>query len=167
MASYMVIRALCLCPRQAVVLLRKLHLITGHDMLVFPGKRTSERPISDRLCVQRFCPWATGRPCRWFMASATARATLAEVVEIDPSMKQAELTHAAMDANGGAHSRTQYLRQCGVLSSSGLSGGASHQSEFSSHCVKSRPMGTVSVWPSRSPLAHSVSPDVARRRDAA
>lgn len=39
---------------QAVVLLRKLHLITGHGMLVVPGKRTSEPPISDRLCVQRF-----------------------------------------------------------------------------------------------------------------
>lgn len=49
------------------------------------------------------------------MASATARAALAEVLEIDPLMKQAELTHAAMDANGGAHSRTQYLKQCGVL----------------------------------------------------
>lgn len=100
MASHMVIRAFCLCPRHAVVLLRKLHLITGHGMLVFPGKRTSELPISGRLCVQRFWPWGTGRPCRWFMASATTRATLAEVVEIDPLMKQAELTHAAMEPMG-------------------------------------------------------------------
>jgi integrase len=51
-------------PRKAVGLLRKLHLITGHGTLVFPGKRTSERPISDRLCVQRFWPWGTGRPHR-------------------------------------------------------------------------------------------------------
>uniref|UniRef100_A0A0R3Q5B2 Integrase n=1 Tax=Brugia timori TaxID=42155 RepID=A0A0R3Q5B2_9BILA len=42
---------------------------------------------------------------------ATARTLLAEVLEVDPLVIEAQLAHAVKDANGRAYNRTQYLKQ--------------------------------------------------------
>jgi integrase len=41
---------------------------------------------------------------------ATARTLLAEELNIDPLVIEAQLAHAVKDANGRAYNRTQYLK---------------------------------------------------------
>jgi integrase len=81
-------------PRQAVELLRKLHLITGHSTLVFPGERSHERPISDdtlRAALLTVGYGPTVQTVHGFRA--TARTLLAEVLEIEPLVIEAQLAH--------------------------------------------------------------------------
>lgn len=40
-------------PTQAVEILRTLHPVTGHGVMVFPGERSHERPVTTRF-AQRF-----------------------------------------------------------------------------------------------------------------
>jgi integrase len=44
---------------------------------------------------------------------ATARTLLAEELNIDPLVIEAQLAHAVKDANGRAYNRTQYLKHRG------------------------------------------------------
>jgi integrase len=41
---------------------------------------------------------------------ATARTILAEVLDVDPLVIEAQLAHAVKDANGTSYNRTQYLK---------------------------------------------------------
>jgi integrase len=99
-------------PTQAVEILRKLHPITGHGVMVFPGERSHERPISDntlRAALLTLGYGPTAQTVHGFRA--TARTLLAEVLEIDPLVIEAQLAHAVKDANGRAYNRTQYVKQ--------------------------------------------------------
>ncbi len=99
-------------PEQAVELLRKLHPITGHGTLVFPGERSHDRPISDntlRAALLTLGYGPTAQTVHGFRA--TARTLLAEVLEVDPLVIEAQLAHAVKDANGRAYNRTQYVKQ--------------------------------------------------------
>lgn len=99
-------------PRQAVDLLRKLHPITGHGDLVFPGERSHERPISDNTLRAALLTLGYGPTTQTVHGfRATARTLLAEALEIDPLVIEAQLAHAVKDANGRAYNRTQYLKQ--------------------------------------------------------
>jgi integrase len=46
---------------------------------------------------------------------ATARTLLAEELNIDPLVIEAQLAHAVKDANGRAYNRTQYLKHRTVM----------------------------------------------------
>lgn len=99
-------------PTQAVALLRDLHRLTGHGALVFPGERSHDRPISENsvrtaLITMGYTPQIQ----TWHGFRATARTMLAEVLEVDPLVIEAQLAHAVKDANGRAYNRTQYLKQ--------------------------------------------------------
>lgn len=99
-------------PRQAVDLLRSLHPITGHSTLVFPGERSHERPISDNTLRAALLTLGYGPTVQTVHGfRATARTLLAETLEIDPLVIEAQLAHAVKDANGRAYNRTQYLKQ--------------------------------------------------------
>ena len=103
-------------PRQAVELLRKLHPITGHSTLVFPGERSHERPISDNTLRAALLTLGYGPTVQTVHGfRATARTLLAETLEIDPLVIEAQLAHAVKDANGRAYNRTQYLKQRTVM----------------------------------------------------
>jgi integrase len=103
-------------PRQAVELLRKLHPITGHSTLVFPGERSHERPISDNTLRAALLTLGYGPTVQTVHGfRATARTLLAETLEIDPLVIEAQLAHAVKDANGRAYNRTQYLKQRAVM----------------------------------------------------
>jgi integrase len=103
-------------PRQAVELLRKLHPITGRSALVFPGERSHERPISDNTLRAALLTLGYGPTVQTVHGfRATARTLLAEVLEIDPLVIEAQLAHAVKDANGRAYNRTQYLKQRTVM----------------------------------------------------
>lgn len=98
-------------PRQAVEILRDLHKYTGHSALVFPGERNHDRPISENsvrtaLITMGYTPDIQ----TWHGFRATARTMLAERLDCDPLIIEAQLAHAVKDANGRAYNRTQYLR---------------------------------------------------------
>lgn len=97
---------------QAVELLRKLHTFTGHGALVFPGERSHDRPISDNTLRAALLTLGYGPSVQTVHGfRATARTLLAEVLEVDPLVIEAQLAHAVKDANGRAYNRTQYLKQ--------------------------------------------------------
>jgi integrase len=88
-------------PRQAVAILRGLHGYTGHGVMVFPGERSHERPISENsvrtaLITMGYTPDVQ----TWHGFRATARTMLAERLDCDPLVIEAQLAHAVKDANG-------------------------------------------------------------------
>lgn len=95
---------------QAVAVLRDLHPLTGHGAMVFPGERNHARPISENsvrtaLITMGYTPEVQ----TWHGFRATARTMLAERLDCDPLVIEAQLAHAVKDANGRAYNRTQYL----------------------------------------------------------
>lgn len=99
-------------PRQAVEILRGLHGYTGHARMVFPGERSHDRPISENsvrtaLITMGYTPEIQ----TWHGFRATARTMLAERLECDPLVIEAQLAHSVKDANGRAYNRTQYIKQ--------------------------------------------------------
>lgn len=98
-------------PRQAVAILRELHQLTGRGTLVFPGERNHERPISENSVRTALISMGyTPEIQTWHGFRATARTMLAERLDFDPLVIEAQLAHAVKDANGRAYNRTQYLK---------------------------------------------------------
>jgi integrase len=98
-------------PTQAVAILRKLHPITGHSALCFYGERSHDRPISDNTLRAALLTLGYGPDVQSVHGfRATARTLLAEELNIDPLVIEAQLAHAVKDANGRAYNRTQYLK---------------------------------------------------------
>jgi integrase len=98
-------------PTQAVEILRKLHPLTGHGTLLFHGERSHERPISDNTLRAALLTLGYGPDAQSVHGfRATARTLLAEELNIDPLVIEAQLAHAVKDANGRAYNRTQYLK---------------------------------------------------------
>lgn len=98
-------------PWQAVEILRGLHGYTGHGRMVFPGERSHDRPISENsvrtaLITMGYTPDIQ----TWHGFRATARTMLAERLDCDPLVIEAQLAHSVKDANGRAYNRTQYLK---------------------------------------------------------
>ena len=98
--------------KQAVQILRDLQPYSGHGALVFPGERSYERPISENSVRTALIAMGyTPDKHTWHGFRATARTMLAERLEIDPLVIEAQLAHAVKDANGRAYNRTTYLKQ--------------------------------------------------------
>jgi integrase len=97
---------------QAVAILRELQPITGEGRYVFPGPLTAERPMSDNAILTALRRMGfpkeevTGHGFR-----ATARTLLAERLDIQPEVIEAQLAHAVGDALGRAYNRTKFLEQ--------------------------------------------------------
>ena len=101
---------------QAVEILRKLHPITGHSALCFYGERSHDRPISDNTLRAALMTLGYGPDAQSVHGfRATARTLLAEELNIDPLVIEAQLAHAVKDANGRAYNRTQYLKHRMVM----------------------------------------------------
>jgi len=99
-------------PAQAVATLEELRRYTGRGMYVFPGERSHDKPISENSV--RTALLALGYSAEmqtWHGFRATARTMLAERLEVDPLVIEAQLAHGVKDANGRAYNRTQYLAQ--------------------------------------------------------
>ncbi len=98
-------------PKQAVEILRTLYPLTGHSTLVFPGERSHERPISDNTLRAALLTLGYGPTVQSVHGfRATARTILAEVLDFDPLVIEAQLAHAVKDANGRAYNRTTYMQ---------------------------------------------------------
>jgi integrase len=98
--------------RQAVEILKDLRKHTGEGRFVFPGGRGDDRPISDNSVRTALIALGyTSDRQTWHGFRATARTILAERLDTDPLVIEAQLAHAVKDANGRAYNRTTYLQQ--------------------------------------------------------
>ena len=99
-------------PRQAVEILKELQPLTGHGQYVFPSLRTGERPMSDNAVLSALRRMGypkeemTGHGFR-----AMARTILAERLNIDEAVIEAQLAHSVKDSLGRAYNRTEFLEQ--------------------------------------------------------
>jgi integrase len=99
-------------PTQAVNILKALKPYTESTGLVFPGERQRSKPISENSVRTALISMGyTAEIQTWHGFRATARTLLAEVLEFDPLVIEAQLAHSVRDANGRAYNRTTYLKQ--------------------------------------------------------
>lgn len=99
-------------PVQAVTILKGLKPYTESTGLVFPGERQRSKPISENSVRTALISMGyTPEIQTWHGFRATARTLLAEVLEFDPLVIEAQLAHSVRDANGRAYNRTTYLKQ--------------------------------------------------------
>jgi integrase len=96
--------------RQAVEILRELQPLTGQGRFVFPGARTSKRPMSDNavLAAMRRLDIGKEEMCGHGFR-AVARTILDEVLGVRPDFIEHQLAHAVRDPNGRAYNRTAHL----------------------------------------------------------
>ncbi|MBS7350187.1 MAG: integrase arm-type DNA-binding domain-containing protein [Comamonas sp.] len=99
-------------PIQAVAILKALKPYTEVTGLVFPGERQRSKPISENSVRTALISMGyTPEIQTWHGFRASARTMLAEQLEFDPLIIEAQLAHAVRDANGRAYNRTTYLKQ--------------------------------------------------------
>jgi integrase len=97
-------------PHQAVEILRSLHPYTGNGELVFPGERSASRSISENTLSVAMLSLGISRDVQSVHGfRATARTILEEVLDVEPLLIEAQLSHKIKDANGRAYNRTQYV----------------------------------------------------------
>jgi integrase len=103
-------------PTQAIRILEILKPYTESTGLVFPGERQRDKPISENSVRSALIALGyTADIQTWHGFRATARTLLAERLEFDPLVIEAQLAHAVRDANGRAYNRTTYMKQRGEL----------------------------------------------------
>jgi integrase len=96
--------------RQAVEILRKLQPLTGSGRYVFPGARTSKRPMSDNAILAAMRRMGIGKEeMSGHGFRAVARTILDEVLGVRPDFIEHQLAHAVRDPNGRAYNRTAHL----------------------------------------------------------
>ena len=99
-------------PRQALTILRELQPLTGRGKYVFPGARSSKRPMSDNAinaALRRMGYGTDAMTAHGFRA--TARTILDEVLGCRPDYIEHQLAHAVRDPNGRAYNRTAHLAE--------------------------------------------------------
>lgn len=97
---------------QALALLKDLQPLTGAGRFVFPALTTGQRCMSEntvRSALRRLGYGNDDMTAHGFRA--TARTMIAERLNVDPAVIEAQLAHAVADTLGRAYNRTQYLEQ--------------------------------------------------------
>jgi integrase len=96
--------------KQAMGILRELHLLTGTGKYVFPGARSARRPMSDNAVLAALrrmeipADVMTGHGFR-----ASFRTIADEVLKFRVDWIEHQLAHLVKDANGRAYNRTSFL----------------------------------------------------------
>lgn len=102
---------------QATDILKRLHPLTGHGQYVFPGARTSDRPMSDgtvNAALRRLDYGNDEHVAHGFRAMA--RTMLAERIPgIPADMVEAQLAHGKSGPLGMAYDRAEFMEQRKVL----------------------------------------------------
>lgn len=98
--------------RQAITILKELHLITGNGQYIFPSIRTKTRPMSDNtiLGALRRIGYSKEEMCVHGFR-AMARTILDEVLGVRPDFIEHQLAHTVRDPNGRAYNRTAHLAE--------------------------------------------------------
>lgn len=98
--------------RQALDVLRELHVLTGRSKYLFPCHRSYARPMSNNAINAALRRMGfdkdemTGHGFR-----AMARTILDEVLQVRPDYIEHQLAHAVRDPNGRAYNRTAHLAE--------------------------------------------------------
>ncbi len=99
--------------KQAVSILHFIKLLTGHGRYVFPGARTSERPMSDgtvNAALRRLDFGSDDHVAHGFRAMA--RTMMAEQLHgIPDDIVEAQLAHGKKGPLGSAYDRAEYIPQ--------------------------------------------------------
>lgn len=98
-------------PTQAIEILRELYGLTGRSEFVFPGARSSKRPMSNATIKAALDRMGFKGEMTAHGFRATARTILAERLNYPADYIEQQLSHAVKDSNGRAYNRTQYLDQ--------------------------------------------------------
>ena len=89
---------------------RELQPLTGSGRYVFPGARTSKRPMSDNAVLAAMRGLGIGKEeMTGHGFRAVARTILDEVLGVRPDFIEHQLAHAVRDPNGRAYNRTAHL----------------------------------------------------------
>ena len=97
---------------QALALLQHIHSITGGGRYVFPGQRSSERPLSEngiRTALRTLGYSNDEMTPHGFRAMA--RTLLDEELGFRTEFIEQQLAHTVKDSNGTAYNRTKHLRE--------------------------------------------------------
>ncbi|WP_429294973.1 tyrosine-type recombinase/integrase [Paraburkholderia sp. CI3] len=96
--------------RQAVAILRDLHMLTGRWRFVFPSLRGTDRCMSDMALSSAFKRMGidadTALPHGW---RATARTLAIEALGIPAEVVEMQLSHTVRDSLGTAYNRVTWL----------------------------------------------------------
>ncbi|WP_254276858.1 integrase arm-type DNA-binding domain-containing protein [Halomonas sp. 3H] len=98
-------------PRQAVDILRDLYGLTGRGHYVFPGLRSSKRPMSENTLKGALDSMGFKGKMTAHGFRAMARTILAERLNYPEHYIEQQLAHVVRDPNGRAYNRTKYLEQ--------------------------------------------------------
>lgn len=99
-------------PMQAVKVLLDLKQLTGNGRFVFRGERHHDRPMSENTVNAALR--AMGFPAEEVTGHgfrATARTILAERLNVDDKVIEAQLAHSVKDSLGRAYNRTEFIEQ--------------------------------------------------------
>ena len=97
---------------QAVAILRELHPLTGRSSYVLPSLLTSERPMSEntvRSALRRMGYTNDDMTAQGFRAMA--RTIMAEKLNVNPEVIEAQLAHGKAGPLGEAYDRTEFVDQ--------------------------------------------------------
>jgi integrase len=95
---------------QAVAILRELHGLTGPGRYVFPGARSTKRPMSDNAILAAMRRMGISKiEMSGHGFRAMARTILDKVLGVRPDFIEHQLAHAVKDPNGRAYNRTSHL----------------------------------------------------------
>ncbi|MGF6937859.1 integrase [Paraburkholderia sp. UCT70] len=102
---------------QAVALLRELQALTGKGRFVFPGARSTLRPMSEAAinAALRRLGYDTRTEITGHGFRAMARTILHEELEQKPEVIEHQLAHAVPDNLGSAYNRTKFIRERRVM----------------------------------------------------
>jgi integrase len=97
---------------QALAIIRDLKPLTGAGRFLFPSPLSAERPLSDNGVLSALRRMGFGKEeMTGHGFRATARTILAERLNIDAAVIEAQLAHAVGDALGRAYNRTNFIEQ--------------------------------------------------------
>lgn len=98
---------------QAVDVLRALYALTGSGQYVFPGARSSKRPMSDAAvnAALRRLGYDTRTEITGHGFRAMARTILHEELHHKPEVIEHQLAHTVPDNLGRAYNRTKFIRE--------------------------------------------------------
>lgn len=95
-----------------VDVLRELHPLTGHGLLVLPCERDHGQPLGESTVRTRWPPWVLPGRSTPHTASGPRRTPCwPKGLGFDPLVIEAQLAHAVPDALGTAYNRAKYLEQ--------------------------------------------------------
>lgn len=98
--------------KQAIVILRDLHCVTGNTEYVFAGRKP-KRPLSENTvnAALRRLGYDTQKEITGHGFRAMARTILHEELHFDPIVIEHQLAHQVPDALGTAYNRTKFLKE--------------------------------------------------------